>query len=229
MQEGLLFIWLVSFAVTLGSWIYLEMVRTREAAFESRRKITGCELARQILDRNHLNRISVTWDSEPGSAHRGPRFNQLVLPEKIYYGTRLADLAGSLQGASHLVEESGSFVPASIRIRRAAPFRMGVCAAWFLVLMGMLLPGWKWIFHSGETLFVLAFLVVLVSWADEGEVTQRAFSSLALLEGLGPDELVRMKRLLQAMRWTPFAELIQIPLSLLFRNKKKIPTGVSSF
>ena len=215
MQEGLSFIWLVSFAVTFVSWIYLEWTWVREGAFASRRKITGCELARQVLDRNHLNRTAVASSSERKGGRLGPDFNQLFLSEKIYYGTRLADLASSLRDASHLVEESGSFVPVSLRIRGGAFFRRGVLMAWFLILLGILLPVWKWIFHLGQILFVLAFFLVLVSWVEEGERSQRAFSSLTLLDGLGPDELARMKRLLKAMRWTPFAELIRIPLRVI--------------
>jgi len=89
-----------------------------------------------------------------------------------------------------------------------------------MILAGSVI-GWDSVIRIGELLFLANFLVATASLAKEWEVTGRAVSSLASLEGFGTDERVRIKRLVEAIRWRPVAELLAAPFSILWQSKAK--------
>lgn len=223
MQEGLWFLWFVSAVVSVVAWIYLEIARGESRKFQTRRPLTGCELARQILDRHHLNRTSVTPVSLRGRSERDLLADQLVLEEGIYYGNRLTDLAQALRETLRHLETSQSLIPNSLRRAGRSVLAWGVLVSWCLILGGLIWGRSKGLISLGQFLFVSAFFFALSCLGKEWEVAERAISEMAI-EELGTDERIRMKRLLQAMRWTPLADLFRIPFSVLkTRSLKRWP------
>lgn len=216
LQEGLFLLWLLTLVVSILSWGYLKILYVQEEKLMNRQQITGCELARQILDRHHLHRTSVHSVLEKGREHLGPSLNQFLLAEKGYYGTRLVDLAEVLHEVAHYLEALKSTLPVGLRAARGRFARIGVIASWILILGGFLLPSWGWMSRLGQIFLVSAFFLALASLLTEWEVTERAIANLSSLEGLGTDERMRMKRLLKAIRWGPLAELLRAPFSKIF-------------
>lgn len=228
-------VWAVSLAVTFLAWLHLKISFARVGWYPSRSKITGCELARQVLDRGHMGRTAVHFVPEVGATPArsaggrrvvpsAPSFNQLLLPERVYYGTRLADLATSLHETAHLTEEFGAGSVSWAR-HGGLLLRTVVRLAWLTGLGGIFL-GNTWMRNLGQLGFSGAFLWSLVSLGQETQVTERASSQLGALEGFRVDELTRMRQLLQAMRGVCLAEIFRAPFSFV-SFKKKIKTGVS--
>jgi Zn-dependent membrane protease YugP len=221
MQEGFFLLWFLSLGISLTFWLYLKIFLARYGRFQSRRKITGCELARQILDRAHFNRTAVNPKPLEARIPVGLRADQLFLSEEVYHGTQLVGLATSLREGVRLLEGSKFAFPMGLWVQARNYRRRAILTSWILVLCGILLPGLTWMTCLGQFLFISAFLLSLATLIQEGEVTRRAVSSLTLLEGFETDERVRIKRLLKAIRWTPLAELFESPLSLFFQNHKR--------
>jgi len=115
---------------------------------------------------------------------------------------------------------SRSVLPMALLNPRGWLFRGSVLTSWLMILAGSVI-GWDSVIRIGELLFLANFLVATASLAKEWEVTGRAVSSLASLEGFGTDERVRIKRLVEAIRWRPVAELLAAPFSILWQSKAK--------
>lgn len=209
MQEGLGWLWLISLTVSLAAWLYVEISKAESRKVKTRRPLTGCELARQILDRHHFHRTSIhpvsLWAKGEGSL----RGNQLFLTEGVYQGSRLTDLAEALRESVGYIEASQSLIPKGLeRTGRRALGGM-VLLAWGLILGGALGGRFSALTVGGQFLFILAFFFTLFSLGREWEVAQQAMSEMGGIE-LGTDERVRIKGLLKAMRWSPLAELFKL-------------------
>ena len=221
MQSGLGFLWLLSVIISTAAWLAVEIAMARSRKFPSRSGLTGYELARQVLDRHHLARTPV----RPASARESEAgdWNQdaLVLNEKNYFGTSLEGLSRALYSAVHLLAASKLPVPAAWRIPSGRFFKILVISSWVLTGFGSVLSGWSWALGLGRVLLILSFFLALVSLAGEWEGSERAVADLLSLERLWTDERVRMKENLLALRWTPLAEILGIPLRLLFKLPMK--------
>ncbi|MBI4115445.1 MAG: zinc metallopeptidase [Candidatus Omnitrophica bacterium] len=213
MQVGLFFLSLFAFTASLIAWIRLEICLARNGKSQTRRLMNGYELARQVLDHNHFNRVAITASSGRRGPHFSFDFDRLFLSEKVYYGTRISDQAHALHEAGHFLEGSKSILPANIRIHGERLLRGAVLVSWISILIGFVLRVSS-ILMIGETLFVLAFLIALVALVEEFDITERILSNLKVFEGYNKDELIRMRKILKAFRWVSLAELIRGPMTL---------------
>lgn len=214
MQQGLWFLWVLSAGLSAVVWLYLEISRSQNRGRETRRLVTGCELARQILDRHRLHRTSI----HPASAKKGREVSflgdQLLLPEGTYYGNKLLDLAETLHDTVGHLETSKSLFPRGLGLAGRRVFGGGLLVSWGLILGGVLWDHGSWLVSLGQLLFLLFFLLALSSLGKEWEVSERSVSEMGTME-LGTDERIRMRRLLKAIRWAPLAEVFKAPLDLL--------------
>lgn len=226
MQPGLFYLWMLSAALGAAAWLYLEMAAARHKGFQTRIQLTGCELARQVLDRNDQPQAAVLVLRGERRIHFGLGHIPLALAEPVYHGTRLTDLAIALHQTAHFLNGTPSVFPASLRARKGPAVGLAITISWFLVGGGALFPAWGWMSFWGQLVLVLLCLGALGALAEEWEVTDRATNYLAFLNELGVDERVRVKALLKAYRWVTVAELFGEPLSLLFQNRKGVSVRV---
>ena len=227
MQLGLFFLWVLSAGAAFLAWFALEMAWVSSKGRESRRRMTGCELARQVLDRNRLNYISLHAAPSGGRIHLGLEADQLALHEKIFYGSELSHLAAALHEAGHFLSGNRLPLPAGLRRFQRNTVRVGVLLSWIGVAIGFLFPsqaGWAaW----GELIFILITLRALSRLGEEWEATDRSLSQLLSLEGFGTDERVGIKRVLDRLRWSPLAEIMSAPFSFFPQRPKGVPAHVS--
>lgn len=210
MREGLGWLWLISLAVSSIAWLYLEILKARNQRFQTRRPLTGCELARQILDRHQFHRTSVIPVSGKGKGEADFLADQLVLEESVYYGNRLADLAEALYETAGHREALRSALPGGLRRTGGRIFGLEVLLSWVLILGGILWGRSGGLIAAGQFFFVLAFFFALSSLGKEWEIAEQAISEMGGMEW-GTDERIRMKRLLKARRWAPLAGVFKAP------------------
>ncbi len=218
MQRSLSLVWLTALSASVISSVYIRMTQSLQNRNFRRRSLTGCELARQVLDRAHSNRTAVTSVRGPARGHLGSALGQLALPEKIYYGNRLSDAALVFHEAAHL-QSAQSLVPISLRAPGGGVFLTLVTLAWILILTGFLAPWGRGLQQVGQILFLVGFAMAFASLPEERKATRRALSDLTLAKDFGPEEKLRIKNILNAFRWFPLAELIEAPWNVLSKPK----------
>jgi len=226
MQEGVFFLWVLSVAVSVAAWFYLEISFSVRGGVSSRRQMTGCELARQILDRNQFHQTSVVPVPRVRRVHFGFDIERLFLGERAYYGTHLSDLATAFHEAAHLLKESKSGLPVNLRTQGSCLLRTVILVSWGLIFWGFLFRVWSWTVPVGEFVFTVICFRALALLGEEWEIAEQAIAKLAQSEGIETGERVRIKELLKTLRWSPLAEIFAEPFSILFRRQRNIPAGV---
>ena len=203
MHQGLLFLWVVFAIVSFGSWTCRELAMWTKGRLANRRRITGCELARQVLDRLEGPQRAVLPSSSGFHADTASESLGLALSERVYHGSSLGELALALRETARAVAGSPVLFPIWAR----SVVRGLILLSWVMTVAGFCSPFLRWMAPWGEFLFMGltlgAFARVTLDW----EVSDRALRCLASVEGLGTDERVRMKEILEALRWSPLAEL----------------------
>lgn len=206
---------LLAVMVSVTAWLYIKIAERNVNQLESRRRITGCELARQVLDSRVRGRVSVTAAGGAGLSHLGRSTESLTLNERVFFGGRLSDLSRSLHETHHLLTVGKSAVPLRWGMAIGRTLRVPLAVSLFIIVMEIFFPLWAGVAFWGELSFLAIFLFALASMAGEWEVTQNAISHLSRLEGFEMDEKIRMKHFLAVLGWAPLAELIAGPLALL--------------
>lgn len=181
----------------------------RHGACASRRALTGCEIARYALDVSGCPQITV-GPAESGRAGAFD-FKQLRLPLSVYSGKTLLDIARAAWQAVLIARVPGTPLIEGIKKKFWGNSGWLIGAGWVLFAAGFLRPGWGWITHLGfwsvVFFFVLAFIDLPMDW-DAGE------KSVELLAGshqFDVDEIVRLKKIIKALRFRKFGWIVKVP------------------
>lgn len=212
MQQGFFILWILALGVSMVSWLYLKMVSTREGAFQNRRRITGCELARQALDRTRLHSVAIDLVVKQKRTYSNLHLDRLSLAKKVYYGTKLTELAQALWECGHLLLKSSSLAYFIGGILETKPTRILIAVSWILIFAGFLFPSLRGMATAGQFLFIAIFFLALTVLLGEWEVMDRVVVNLSQSEGLETNEKIRIRRILNAMRWMPLADLCRIKI-----------------
>ena len=186
----------------------------------NRSRMTGYELARQVLDRYPFARTAISPVSVGREKKSGVSFDELFLPEKVYFGTSLTQLTQTLFETVHHLEAAKLTISVWPGNPTGRFFRGLVISGWVLIAIGIFLPGW--IFFLGQTVLVISFFISLFSLPREWESADHAVAQLVSLERLGTDERVQMKGLLNALRWQPLSEMVGVPIQVFSPLQKKL-------
>jgi Zn-dependent membrane protease YugP len=76
---------------------------------------TGAQVARELLDRNHLDDVMVELTPETLSDHYDPRSRVLRLSPEVYHGRSLASLGVAAHETGHAVQHSHAYIPLTVR------------------------------------------------------------------------------------------------------------------
>lgn len=212
MQQGLNFLWLLALGTSCLVWGYRELSLRQHGGSGHRQRLSGCELARQVLDQHDFKRVRVTAVPRRDQLRWGHRGEELFLSEKVYSGTTLKDLSLALHETVHFLEEPRGMMPSGVKLYLTRISQGGVLISWLLVL-GSFFLGQGPIFTLGQAFFVLVFFFACASLPEEGRVMERARDILLRLEGFEVDERARMSRILGTFQGWPLAQILYPPLS----------------
>jgi Zn-dependent membrane protease YugP len=76
---------------------------------------TGAQVARDLLDANHLHDVPVELTPGSLSDHYDPRARVLRLSPEVYHGASLASLGVAAHETGHAVQHANAYIPLSIR------------------------------------------------------------------------------------------------------------------
>lgn len=173
-------------------------------------RLTGADLARQILARSGIHDVQVVARDGLLSDHYDPRSRRLVLCHENYYGTSVAALGVSAHECGHAIQHARSYLP--LHLRMAAVGVTQFASSWLLIL-----PMLGAAFHMipwGAALALIAFgwgimmLFNLITLPVEFDATARAKRILAENGYLAPQQMAGVNQVLNAAAWTYVASFI---------------------
>lgn len=185
----------------------------------SRRRITGAEAARQVLDSHGLHDVPIRMVSGKLSDHYDPRDNTVYLSEAVHNSTSTAAIGVAAHEAGHAAQHAENYLPIKIRSAIIPATNIGSRLAVPLILIGLLFGAWNGNYvlaYIGVICFSLTALFQLVTLPTEFNASARAMKSLERGGILTGDELKGARKVLTAAAMTYVAALA-VSLAQLLR------------
>jgi hypothetical protein len=179
--------------------------------------VTGAQVARSLLDKNHLSHVSVEITPGHLTDHYDPRTKKLRLSSEIYHGNSLAALGVAAHETGHAAQHAQEYIPLNLRNSIFPVARFGSNLAFPLFFIGLLFgEGGSFLMDLGIILFSFAVLFQVITLPVEFNASKRA---LSMLEGDGylmrGGEITGARKVLNAAALTYLAATAMALLQLL--------------
>lgn len=171
----------------------------------SRRRMTGAQAARNILDDNGLRNIRIERVSGRLSDHYDPGAGVIRLSDSVYDSTSVAAIGVAAHECGHAVQHATRYAPLVFRNAIIPVTNFGSKLAIPLFLMGLFFS--QTLCTLGLVLFGLTAIFQLVTLPVEFNASSRALKTLEGWNFLERDELRGASRVLSAAAMTYVAAL----------------------
>ena len=226
------YLYIVLPCVILSLWASSNVNSTfnRYSRQNSRRGITGAEAARRVLSANGVTGVRIERVSGNLTDHFDPKTNVIRLSDNVYGNTSTAAIGVACHEAGHAVQYAVNYAPMRVRAAVIPLTNFGSKLAMPLILLGLLLSGFGYVFYErvyiGIDCFGLSLVVQLVTLPVEFNASNRAIRAIDDADILTDEELVGAKKTLRAAAMTyvaatavALAQLLR--LILLFGGRRR--------
>ena len=192
--------------VSLGFALYGQWVLWKYQAPSYRTTVTGCEIARFVLDRAGLVQVPVT-PIEPSEEY--PSTESLFLESKVYEGRDFLSILEAARQAFLKSQLSNMTFWVRLKKRMAFVVRFTVLAGWILLIPGIFVPGLRFLVNLGLGCFTVVMALVIFDLPFELEVEEKTSRLLKDSGHFQPNEMAHMKKLGQAIALMVLAALVR--------------------
>lgn len=216
-----MFFWDPSFiilipALILAGWAQLHVQSTfsKYSNIGASRRITGAELAANLLRRGGVNNVRIEQIPGDLTDHYDPRSNVLRLSDPVYASSSVAALGVAAHEVGHALQHASGYWPLALRNSIVPVANFGSTASFPLILLGLLL-GLPKLAFIGVVVFSAVVLFQVITLPVEFNASHRA---VALLESGGyltSQEIPMVRKVLGAAALTYVAAALVSFLNLL--------------
>ncbi len=192
-------------------------------AIKSRTSLQGWQAARQILDNNGLNDVSIVHISGQLTDNYNPRTKVLSLSDSVYGSSSLAAIGVAAHECGHAIQHAKGYFPIMVRSAIVPLANIGSTAYLFVFLLGIIFNN-DLLVNIGIALFAFVVLFQLVTLPVEFNASRRAMSTMRSELILDEDELPAARKTLTAAALTyvaSFAVSLTQLLRLLSRTNRR--------
>jgi Zn-dependent membrane protease YugP len=209
-------------AVILAMWASARVNSTfrRYQKQLSRRRITGADAARAVLDANGLTNVRIERVAGNLTDHYDPRDNVIRLSDGVYSSTSTAAIGVASHEAGHAIQYAVNYAPIRLRAAIIPITNIGSQLALPLILLGIIFMSYSQTFvtvaYVGIACFALSTVFQLVTLPTEFNASRRALAAIESSHLLDEDEMVGARKTLSAAAMTYVAALA-VSLAQLLR------------
>ena len=180
----------------------------------NKRRMTGYDAARLILDRNGLYHIQIEHIKGKLTDHYDPTANVIRLSDDVYGTPSIAAVGVAAHEAGHAVQYAVGYGP--IKLRASIVSLTQFASRWsvYILLLGVLLS-FGALAYIGFFLYVIVAFFQLVTLPVEFNASRRAITALEEGGSLDREELSGAKKVLSAAAMTYVAALLSALVQLL--------------
>ncbi len=180
--------------------------------------VTGCEIARFVLDKAGLVQVPVT-PIKPSEEY--PSTEGLFLGAGIYEGRDFLSILEAARQAFLKSQLSNMTFWVRLKRRMAFVIRFTVLAGWVLLILGNVSPLLRFLVNLGLGCFTVVMALVIFDLPFELEVEEKTSRLLKHSGNFQPNEIVHLKKLSQALALWGLAVIIRSPFDQYFLLRKK--------
>ena len=180
----------------------------------NKRRMTGYDAARLILDRNGLYHVQIEQVAGNLTDHYDPRANVIRLSDAVCNTPSIAAVGVAAHEAGHAVQYATGYGP--IKLRASIVSLTQFASKWgiYILLFGVLLS-YGALAYVGFWLYAIVAFFQLVTLPVEFNASRRAITALDESGSLDRDELSGAKQVLSAAAMTYVAALAVSLVQLL--------------
>jgi len=182
--------------------------------YYAQNKITGAQLAADILTRNQINDIRIEHVKGSLTDHYDPRKRVLRLSSQVYNSNSIAALGVAAHEAAHVLQHEQSYYPFKLRNAFAPIASIGSQMAFPLLLLGMILAVPSLV-EIGVIAFGAAVIFQLITLPVEFNASNKAIEALESGGYLLREEIPPARKVLNAAALTYIAATIMALMQLL--------------
>jgi Zn-dependent membrane protease YugP len=183
--------------------------------YTARSRITGAEVARNLLRRQGIGDITIEPIAGRMTDHYDPRKKVLRLSQDIYYGNSLAALGIAAHEVGHAIQHFEGYTLLNLRNMIVPLASIGSQAAFPLLFIGIIL-GFQSLASLGVLVFLFAVAFQVITLPVEYNASHRALAILSEGGYITVEEEKPVKKVLSAAALTYVAATI-MALSQLLR------------
>ncbi len=139
---------------------------------------TGAQVARELLDSNHLSDVPIELTPETLSDHYDPRSRILRLSPEVYHGRSLASLGVAAHETGHAIQHAHAYVPLSVRNTIFPVASFGSNLGYILFFLGLVFGGNKFLIDLGIILFSFFVFFTVLTLPVEFNASSRGLMML---------------------------------------------------
>ena len=178
-----------------------------------RRRITGRQAARMILDSNGLGHVPIEMTAGTLTDHDDPSRDIMRLSEQVYNGTSIAAVSIAAHESGHAIQDGTAYGFLKFRNAIAPAVNLVSTVSWPLILIGLVIiwqgnvTAGNMIFDIGIIFFAVVVLFHTVTLPVEVNASRRAITQLVDLGIIDETESKGSRKVLSAAAMTYVAAL----------------------
>ena len=205
---------IIGLIITSIAQIYVNKSYEKYKSQGLKKKITGAEVARTILDRNGLTNIKIEQVSGNLTDHYDPKSKVIRLSSEIYRGDTIASASVAAHECGHAIQHKENYTFLKIRSSLVPVVNFSTKFGYITVMIGLLFSSYK-IAIIGLILLLAMLLFQIITLPVEFNASNRAKKQLVDLNIIDNYELQDSKTMLNAAALTYVASVLTTMLQVL--------------
>ncbi len=211
--------------ITGGASLYIKANYSKYKEILTKKKYTGFDTAREILDSNGLKDVLILEVQGELTDHYDPKKKVVSLSNDIYHSTSIASVAVAAHECGHAIQDKEGY--SFLRLRHALiPFVKFSSIAGYVAIAISLLAGLLKLLWIGIILECVILIFQLVTLPVEFNASNRALKQIEKLGIVDKDEKYGCKKMLTSAALTYVAGVLSalaqvLRLVLIANNRRR--------
>ncbi len=207
-----LLIW-IGLIITIISQLLIKITYSKYQKQENKKRLTGFDVARQILDKNGLKDILILETSGYLTDHYDPTKKVVKLSTDIYHGTTISSASVAAHECGHAIQDKENYTPMRIRSKIVPTVNLFTKLGYLSIIIGAIFDYRLMII--GVLLLLSILLFQIITLPVEFNASIRALKQIDKLNLLSNDEQKGAKKVLTAAAFTYVASVLTTLLQIL--------------
>ena len=205
---------ILGFGIVIFAQFRIQSSYSKYKKVGNMKEMSGCEVARTILDANGLDDIHVVEVSGELSDHYDPKRKVVRLSHDIFHGTSIASMSVAAHECGHAIQDKENYSFMRIRSTLVPIVNLISYIGYFVSIFGFLV-GIMGYLKMGIFVLLATILFQLVTLPVEFDASKRAKVEMEKLSLASSSELDGVSSMLGAAAMTYVASLISSLMNLL--------------
>lgn len=203
-----------SLGISLAASFYVNFNYKRYKKVNINSKKTGFDVAREILDRNGLNKVLILETTGELSDHYDPTKKVIKLSHDIYHGSSVASTSVAAHECGHAIQDKEGYTFLRFRNKIVPLVNFSSKAGYIAIMLGILLS-LRDLIWVGIALELVILVFQLITLPVEFDASNRALKNISEMQLVNSNELEGSKKMLTSAALTYVASVLTNVIELL--------------